>query len=63
MKLIIQTGRSMDINVYTVEVYQRGDSGVLTHDIGKEEVGIVDIKVDIGPPRGLELLRGSSAQL
>ena len=35
----VQTGKAMDINLYTVELYQRGGSGVPTHDIGKEEVG------------------------
>ena len=41
----VQTGKSMDINLYTVELYQRGSSGVLTYDIGKEEDGS---KVEIG---------------
>merc|ERR1712048_1094427 len=41
----IQTGKAMDINLYTVEVYQRDGPGVLTYDIGKEEVGTGDIKV------------------
>lgn len=49
VELIIQTGKSMDINLYTVEVYQRGGSGVLTYDVGKEEVGIADIKVENWP--------------
>ena len=35
MEFIIQTGRST-----------REGSGVLTHDIGKEEVGIADITVE-----------------
>jgi hypothetical protein len=43
--LVIQTAKAMDINLYTVEIYQRGGPGVLTFDIGKEEVGIGDIKV------------------
>merc|ERR1712064_120570 len=49
VELIIQTGKSMDINLYTVEVYQRGGPGVLTYDVGKEEVGIADIKVENWP--------------
>ena len=32
----------MDINLYTLEIYQRGGSGVLTCDFEKEEVGIAD---------------------
>jgi len=44
-ELVIQTAKSMDINLYTIEVYQRGGPGVLTFDIGMEEVGIGDIKV------------------
>jgi len=43
--LVIQTAKAMDINLYTIEVYQRGGPGVLTFDIGKEEVGLGDIKV------------------
>jgi glucose-6-phosphate 1-dehydrogenase len=42
---VIQTAKAMDINLYTVEIYQRGGPGVLTIDIGKEEVGTGDIKV------------------
>merc|ERR1712100_908888 len=45
VELIIQTAKAMDINLYTVEVYQRDGPGVLTYDIGKEEVGTGDIKV------------------
>jgi len=45
VELVIQTGKAMDINLYTVEIYQRDGSGVLTFDIGKEEVGTGDIKV------------------
>jgi len=45
VELVIQTAKAMDINLYTVEVYKRGGQGVLTFDIGKEEVGIGDIKV------------------
>jgi len=45
VELVIQTGKAMDINLYTVEIYQRDGSGVLTIDIGKEEVGTGDIKV------------------
>jgi len=45
VELVIQTAKAMDINLYTVEVYQRDGPGVLTYDIGKEEVGIGDIKV------------------
>jgi hypothetical protein len=45
VELVIQTGKAMDINLYTVEVYQRDGPGVLTFDIGKEEVGTGDIKV------------------
>ena len=42
---IIQTGKLTDSNVCTVEVYQRGGPGVLEYDVGREEVGIADIKV------------------
>merc|ERR1711981_181907 len=45
VELVIQTAKAMDINLYTVEVYQRDGPGVLTYDIGKEEVGTGDIKV------------------
>jgi len=45
VEFVIQTAKAMDINLYTVEVYQRDGPGVLTYDIGKEEVGIGDIKV------------------
>jgi glucose-6-phosphate 1-dehydrogenase len=45
VELVIQTGKAMDTSLYTIEVYQRGGPGVLTYDIGKEEVGIADIKV------------------
>jgi len=45
VELVIQTAKAMDVNLYTVEVYQRDGSGVLTYDIGKEEVGTGDIKV------------------
>jgi len=45
VELVIQTAKSMDINLYTIDVYQRGGPGVLTLDIGKEEVGTGDIKV------------------
>ena len=34
-----QTGKAMDINLHTVELNQRGGSGVLTYNIGKEEFG------------------------
>jgi len=49
VELVIQTGKAMDVNLYTTEVYQRGGAGVLTLDIGKEEVGIADIKVENWP--------------
>jgi glucose-6-phosphate 1-dehydrogenase len=45
VELVIQTAKAMDINLYTIDVYQRGGQGVLTFDIGKEEVGTGDIKV------------------
>jgi len=44
-EFVIQTGKSMDINLYTVEVYQQGGPGVVTINIGKEEVGIADVSV------------------
>merc|ERR1712048_1461891 len=44
-ELVIQTAKAMDINLYTIEIYQKDGPGVLTFDIGKEEVGIGDIKV------------------
>jgi len=43
--LVIQTGKSMDIDLYTVEIFQRGGPGVIKINIGKEEVGIADISV------------------
>jgi len=43
--LVIQTAKAMDINLYTIEIFKRGGQGLLTLDIGKEEVGIGDIKV------------------
>jgi glucose-6-phosphate 1-dehydrogenase len=45
VELVIQTGKAMDISLYTIEIFQRGGTGVLTYDIGKEEVGIADIRV------------------
>jgi len=45
VELVIQTGKAMDVNLYTVEVYQKDGSGVVTIDNGKEEVGTGDIKV------------------
>jgi len=45
VELVIQTAKAMDVNLYTVEVFERNGQGVLTYDIGKEEVGIGDIKV------------------
>lgn len=42
---VIQTGKSMDINLYTIEVYQKNGPGVIKYNIGKEEVGIADISV------------------
>jgi glucose-6-phosphate 1-dehydrogenase len=45
VELVIQTAKAMDINLYTIDVYQRGGQGVVTFDIGKEEVGTGDIKV------------------
>merc|ERR1711971_518552 len=45
VELVIQTGKAMDIDLYTIEVHQRDGHGVLTYNIGKEEVGIGDIKV------------------
>jgi len=49
VELVIQTGKAMDINLYTIEIYQRGGKGVLTYNIGKEEVGIGDIRVSNWP--------------
>jgi len=49
VELVIQTGKAMDVNLYTVEIFQRGGKGVLTYDIGKEEVGLGDIKVSNWP--------------
>jgi len=45
VELVIQTAKAMDIDLYTVEVFERDGEGVLTLDIGKEEVGTGDIKV------------------
>jgi hypothetical protein len=49
VQLVIQTGKAMDINLYTIEVHQRDGQGVLTFDIGKEEIGVGDIKVQNWP--------------
>jgi glucose-6-phosphate 1-dehydrogenase len=45
VELVIQTAKAMDVNLYTIEIYQKDGTGVMTYDIGKEEVGIGDIKV------------------
>jgi len=45
VELVIQTAKAMDVNLYTVEVFEKDGDGVLTYDIGKEEVGTGDIKV------------------
>jgi len=45
VELVIQTAKAMDINLYTIDIYQRDGPGILTYDIGKEEVGTGDIKV------------------
>mmetsp|Transcript_13150 Transcript_13150/g.29950 ORF Transcript_13150/g.29950 Transcript_13150/m.29950 type:complete len:552 (-) Transcript_13150:126-1781(-) len=45
VELVIQTGKAMDVDLYTVELFQRNGPGVLTIDIGKEEIGVGDIKV------------------
>jgi len=44
-ELVIQTGKAMDIDLYTVEIFQNGGPGVIKINIGKEEVGIADISV------------------
>jgi glucose-6-phosphate 1-dehydrogenase len=49
VELVIQTGKAMDIQLYTIEIYQRGGSGLLTFDIGKAEEGVGDIKVQNWP--------------
>ena len=43
--LEITTGKSMGTTLYTIELYQAGGPGLLTIDIGAEEVGVADIKV------------------
>jgi len=43
--LEITTGKSMGTTLYTIEMYQAGGPGLLTIDIGAEEVGVADIKV------------------
>merc|ERR1712238_114309 len=43
--LEITTGKSMGTTLYTIAMYQAGGPGLLTIDIGAEEVGVADIKV------------------
>ena len=38
VEFVIQTGKAMDVNLYTVDVYQRDKPGIITFNIGKEEV-------------------------
>lgn len=45
VEFVIQTGKAMDVNLYTVDVYQRDKPGIITFNIGKEEVGLGDVKV------------------
>ena len=30
VQFVIQTGKAMDVNLYTIDVYQRGGSGIIT---------------------------------
>mmetsp|Transcript_879 Transcript_879/g.2010 ORF Transcript_879/g.2010 Transcript_879/m.2010 type:complete len:560 (+) Transcript_879:96-1775(+) len=53
VELVIQTGKAMDINLYTVELFQRDGPGLITIDIGMEEVGIGDVKVSQWPLKDL----------
>merc|ERR1712032_363727 len=47
--LEITTGKEMGTTLYTVEMYQAGGPGLLTIDVGAEEVGVADIKVSDWP--------------
>lgn len=43
--ITIATGKAMGTTLYTVEFFQTGGPGVLTFEIGREEVGLGGIKV------------------
>jgi len=43
------TGKLMGIDLYTIDFYQKDGPGVMTIDIGAEEVGVADIKVSNWP--------------
>lgn len=46
-ELVMQTGKAMDIDLYTVEFFQQGGPGVIKLNIGKEEApAIADISVE-----------------
>merc|ERR1712100_681230 len=46
-ELVMQTGKSMDMNLYLVEVHQQNGAGVIKISIGKEEApAIADISVE-----------------
>jgi glucose-6-phosphate 1-dehydrogenase len=45
VQFVMQTGKAMDVNLYTINVYQKDDAGIITFNIGKEEVGLGDVQV------------------
>jgi hypothetical protein len=49
VEVVIATGKDMGTTLYTVEIFQRGGAGVLTYDVGAEEVGVAGIKVKDWP--------------
>ena len=51
VEFVIQTGKDMGTkpNQYTVELYQRNGPGLLTYEVGAEEVGVAGIKVTEWP--------------
>jgi len=51
-QFVITTGKLMDTTLYTVDLYQQGGPGIITLDIGAEEVGVAGIKVSNWPLQG-----------
>jgi glucose-6-phosphate 1-dehydrogenase len=48
-QFIIQTGKSTGATVYTVAYHQRDGPGVLTFEMGAEEVGVAGVRVENWP--------------
>jgi len=45
VEISIQTGKVMGAFLYSIDMYQKGGPGVLTYNIGKESLGLGDVKV------------------